>query len=201
MAHTQRIPVVAGVLLAAGGGRRLGGRPKALLEHRGRPLVEHAARALRNGGCGPVHVVLGAAAEEVRSLADLSACTVSVNPLWEEGMGSSLRTGLRDLAGSEVDAALVLLVDQPGIGPEAVARVRSAYRSRTTLAAASYEGKRGHPVLFGADRWADITAGAIGDQGARAYLGEHRGAITLVECSDVAQAYDIDTTEDLRHLE
>ncbi|MFE0084546.1 NTP transferase domain-containing protein, partial [[Kitasatospora] papulosa] len=59
MAHTQRIPVVAGVLLAAGGGRRLGGRPKALLEHRGRPLVEHAVRALRNGGCGPVHVVLG----------------------------------------------------------------------------------------------------------------------------------------------
>ncbi|NEA15849.1 NTP transferase domain-containing protein, partial [Streptomyces halstedii] len=41
MAQTRRIPVVAGVLLAAGGGRRLGGRPKALLEHRGRPLVEH----------------------------------------------------------------------------------------------------------------------------------------------------------------
>ncbi|MFE9724060.1 NTP transferase domain-containing protein [Streptomyces sp. NPDC005794] len=201
MAHTQRTPVIAGVLLAAGGGRRLGGRPKALLEHRGRPLVEHAVRALRNGGCGPVHVVLGAAAEEVQALADLSACAVTVNPSWEEGMGSSLRAGLASLSGADVDAALVLLVDQPGIGAEAVARVRSAYRSRTALAAAAYAGERGHPVLFGADRWADVSTGAVGDQGARAYLRAHRDALRLVECSDVAQAYDIDTTEDLTHLE
>ncbi|MFD9290328.1 NTP transferase domain-containing protein [Streptomyces sp. NPDC060030] len=201
MAHTQRIPVVAGVLLAAGGGRRLGGRPKALLEHRGRPLVEHAVRALRNGGCGPVHVVLGAAADEVRDLADLSACGVTVNPSWEEGMGSSLRAGLASLAGSDADAALVLLVDQPGIGAEAVARVRSAYHSRASLAAAAYDGERGHPVLFGADRWEDVAAGAVGDQGARAYLRAHGGAITLVECSDVAQPHDIDTAADLRHLE
>lgn len=200
MAHKQRIPVVAGVLLAAGGGRRLGGRPKALLEHHGHPLVEHAVRALRNGGCGPVHVVLGAAADEVRARADLSRCTVTVNPDWEEGMGSSLRAGLAALTGSDVDAALVLLVDQPGIGTEAVARVRSAYRSRTSLAAAAYDGERGHPVMFGAERWADVTAGAVGDQGARGYLRTHRDAITLVECSDVAQAFDIDTKEDLGHL-
>ncbi|MFF0077172.1 NTP transferase domain-containing protein [Streptomyces sp. NPDC005494] len=201
MTHTRPAPVIAGVLLAAGGGRRLGGRPKALLEHRGRPLVEHAVRTLRDGGCDPVHVVLGASAGEVRVRADLAGCLVTVNPLWEEGMGSSLRAGLRALAGTDADAALVLLVDQPGIGPEAVARVASAYRSRTALAAASYGGERGHPVLFGADRWEDIAAGAVGDQGARAYLRTHREAISLVECSDVAQAYDIDTTEDLAHLE
>ncbi|MFJ8399668.1 NTP transferase domain-containing protein [Streptomyces microflavus] len=201
MASRATNPKVAGVLLAAGGGRRLGGRPKALLEHRGRPLVEHALRALRNGGCGPLHVVLGAAADEVRARADLTGSVVTVNPGWEEGMGSSLRLGLAALAGTGADAALVLLVDQPGIGAEAVARVRLAYRSRTSLVAASYDGERGHPVLFGADRWADIAAGAVGDQGARAYLREHRDAITLVECSDVAQAYDIDTAQDLRHLE
>ncbi|MCX5417570.1 NTP transferase domain-containing protein [Streptomyces sp. NBC_00059] len=201
MDQSERNPVVAGLLLAAGGGRRLGGRPKALLEHRGRPLVEHAVRTLRDGGCGPVHVVLGAAADEVRARAELPGCAVTVNPLWEEGMGSSLRAGLDALAGSDADAVLVLLVDQPGIGAVAVARVRSAYRSRASLAAASYAGERGHPVLFGADRWADIAAGAVGDQGARAYLRAHRDAITLVECSDVAQAYDIDTAEDLTHLE
>ncbi|MEV1086869.1 nucleotidyltransferase family protein [Streptomyces microflavus] len=201
MASQVTNPKVAGVLLAAGGGRRLGGRPKALLEHRGRPLVEHALRALRNGGCGPLHVVLGAAADEVRARADLTGSAVTVNPGWEEGMGSSLRLGLAALAGTGADAALVMLVDQPGIGAEAVARVRVAYRSRASLVAASYDGERGHPVLFGADRWADIAAGAVGDQGARAYLREHRDAITLVECSDVAQAYDIDTAQDLSHLE
>ncbi|MEU1127635.1 nucleotidyltransferase family protein [Streptomyces sp. NPDC005899] len=200
MSHTHRIPQVAGLLLAAGGGRRLGGRPKALLEHRGRPLVEHAVRVLRDGGCGPVHVVLGAAADEVRARADLSGCVVGVNPEWEEGMGSSLRSGLAALAGRGADAALVLLVDQPGIGAEAVARVRSAYRSRSTLAAAAYGGERGHPVLFGAERWAGIAAEAVGDQGARAYLRAHRDAITLVECSDVAEAFDIDTVRDLGRL-
>lgn len=199
--HRAKNPEVAGVLLAAGGGRRLGGRPKALLEHRGRPLIEHAVRSLRNGGCGPLHVVLGAAADEVRARADLSGCAVTVNPGWEEGMGSSLRLGLAALNATDADAALVLLVDQPGIGAEAVARVRLAYRSRASLAAASYGGERGHPVLFGAERWADISAGAVGDRGARAYLREHRDAITLVECSDVAEAYDIDTSQDLRHLE
>jgi len=192
--------VVAGLLLAAGGGRRLGGRPKALLEHHGHPLVEHAVRALREGGCDLVHVVLGAAAEEVRVRADLTGCAVTVNPRWAEGMGSSLRAGLGALTGTGADAALVLLVDQPGIGPEAVARVRSAGRSRTALAAASYGGERGHPVLIGADRWADVAAEATGDRGARAYLRAHRDAIALVECSDVGQAYDIDHPEDLSHL-
>ncbi|WP_328906670.1 nucleotidyltransferase family protein [Streptomyces sp. NBC_00234] len=201
MSPTSENPVIAGVLLAAGGGRRLGGRPKALLEHRGRPLVEHAVRVLREGGCGPVHVVLGAAAGEAAARADLSGCVVTVNPEWEQGMGSSLRTGLGSLAGTGADAALVLLVDQPGIGAEAVARVRSAYRSRASIAAAAYDGERGHPVLFGAGHWAGVAESAVGDQGARAYLRAHRDAITLVECSDVAQAYDIDTAEDLTHLE
>lgn len=200
MTATTPAPKVAGLLLAAGGGRRLGGRPKALLEHHGRPLVEHAVRMLRDGGCGPVQVVLGAAAERVRERADLTGCAVTVNPAWAEGMGSSLRAGLGALAATGADAALILLVDQPGIGAAAVARVRAAYRSRTGIAAATYGGERGHPVLFGADLWAEIAAGAVGDQGARAYLRAHRDAITLVECSDVAQAYDIDTVEDLKHL-
>lgn len=56
-------------------------------------------------------------------------------------------------------------------------------------------------MLFGADRWADIAATAVGDRGARSYLKAHQEAITLVECSDIAEEYDIDTVEDLFHLE
>ncbi|MGW6415969.1 nucleotidyltransferase family protein [Streptomyces sp. NPDC055055] len=199
----DRGPVVAGLLLAAGGGRRLGGRPKALLTHRGRPLVEHAVGVLRAAGCEVVHVVVGARAEAVRERAELSGCVVVENPGWAEGMGSSLRVGLESLGADArgVDAALVLLVDQPGIGAEAVARVRAAYGSRATLAAASYDGQRGHPVLFGSEHWAGIAAGAVGDRGARDYLAAHRDAITPVDCSDVAEPYDIDTEADLAHLE
>jgi CTP:molybdopterin cytidylyltransferase MocA len=192
---------VAGVLLAAGGGRRLGGRPKALLEHRGRPLVEYAVQVMREGGCSRIHVVLGARADAVRERAELPGCVLVDNPEWEEGMGSSLRAGLDSLAGTGARAALVSLVDQPGIGPAAVARVLAAYASPASLVAAAYDGERGHPVLFGAEHWSGIAATATGDRGARAYLKAHADAIRLVECGDVAQPYDIDTEGDLVHLE
>jgi nicotine blue oxidoreductase len=199
--HRDPRPDVAGLLLAAGGGRRLGGRPKALLEHRGRPLVEHAIGVLRAAGCGRIHVVLGARAEDVRTRADLSGCVVVDNPDWAEGMGSSLRAGLGSLAGTGVRAALVSLVDQPGIGPAAVARVLRAYEGDDSLVSAAYDGERGHPVLFGVAHWPGIAATATGDRGARAYLRGHADEIRLVECADIAEAYDIDTEADLSHLE
>lgn len=192
---------VAGLLLAAGGGRRLGGRPKALLEHRGRLLVEHAVEVLRAAGCGRIHVVLGASADDVRRRAGLSGCVLVDNPDWAEGMGSSLRAGLAALTPTGASAALVSLVDQPGIGPAAVARVLDAYEDEKSLVSAAYDGTRGHPVLFGRAHWPGIAATATGDRGARAYLREHAGRIRLVECADVAEPYDIDTEADLRHLE
>ncbi|MCT9081956.1 nucleotidyltransferase family protein [Streptomyces fulvoviolaceus] len=198
---TQNEQQVAGLLLAAGGGRRLGGRPKALLEHRGRPLVEHAVGVLRTAGCTRVHVVLGAAATAVRERARLDGCVLVDNPEWADGMGSSLRAGLDSLSGTGARAVLVSLVDQPGIGPEAVARVLAAHKDETSLVSAAYDGVRGHPVLFGAAHWTRIAATATGDQGARAYLKEHAAAIALVECGDVAHPYDIDTIADLKHLE
>jgi CTP:molybdopterin cytidylyltransferase MocA len=194
-------PVVAGLLLAAGGGRRLGGHPKALLPYRGRPLVESAARALRAGGCGPVHVVLGAEAARVAREALLPGCATVENPGWAAGMGSSLRAGLAALAGSGADAVVVTLVDQPGVGAAAVARVRAACRSRNTLAAAAYQGRRGHPVLLGAGHWEGVARDAVGDRGARGYLRAHQEALLLVECGGVADPYDIDTPDDLRLLE
>lgn len=192
---------IAGLLLAAGGGRRLGGRPKALLVHRGRPLVEHAVGVMRAAGCDRVHVVLGAAAAAVRERADLTGCVLVDNPDWEQGMGSSLRAGLGSLAGTDARAALVSLVDQPGIGPEAAARVLAAFRDEESLASAAYEGVRGHPVLLGAAHWAGVARAATGDRGARSYLRAHEDTLRLVECGDVAQAYDIDTAADLVHLE
>ena len=198
---TENQQQVAGLVLAAGGGRRLGGRPKALLQHHGRPLVEYAVGVLRAAGCTRVHVVLGARADTVRERADLAGCVLVENPAWEQGMGSSLRAGLDSLAGTEAGAVLVSLVDQPGIGPEAAGRVLAACRDETSLVSAAYDGVRGHPVLFGRAHWAGIAETATGDRGARAYLKAHEPAITLVECGDVAQPYDIDTTADLIHLE
>lgn len=193
---------VAGLLLAAGAGRRLGGRPKALLDARGRPLVEERANVLLNAGCDPVHVVIGASAPQVRRRARLPGCVLVDNPDWAEGMGSSLRAGLASLSSGGARAVVVLLVDQPGIGADAVARVmEAAPAARTALAAAVYEGRRGHPVLIGADRWRDVAASATGDRGARAYLRLHEAEILPVECSDIASPDDIDTPGDLALLD
>ncbi|WP_166020670.1 nucleotidyltransferase family protein [Streptomyces chilikensis] len=197
---------VAGLLLAAGGGRRLGGRPKALLEHRGALLVERAAEALRAGGCGRVHVVLGAGADRVRARARLPGCVLVDSPHWEQGMGASLRAGLASLAGTGARAALVLLVDQPGIGERAVRRVLEAGLAEGpsalpgALVLAEYAGARGHPVLFGRAHWAGIAARAEGDQGARAYLREREAEVAPVDCADVADPHDIDTEADLARL-
>lgn len=193
---------VAGLVLAAGGGRRLGGRPKALLTHRGRPLVENAAHTLRAGGCAETLVVLGAGAEEVRRRAVLPDCRLLDNPDWCAGMGSSLRVGLAALETLSPlpSAVLVLLVDQPGIGAEAVRRLLAAHRGRADLLAAGYRGRRGHPVLFGAEHWAGVAASATGDQGARQYLRAHATALSLVDAADVADPGDVDTPDDLHRL-
>ena len=187
---------VAALVLAAGGGRRLGGRPKALIRYRGRPLVEHAAEVARTGGCGSVTVVLGAARERVRAEARLPDCRLVDNPAWESGLGSSLRAGLAALPPG-VPAVLVLLVDTPGVTPAAVARLLAAHRAGGRLVAAAYGGRRGHPVLIGARYVAEAAAGATGDAGARALLAAHPAEVVLVECADVAVPDDLDTPADL----
>ena len=115
----------------------------------GRLPVERAVATLRAAGCGPIVVVLGAEAARVRSEAQLGDASLVDNPGWKTGMGSSLRVGLGALAGTDADAVTVLLVDTPGIGPEAVSRVVGACDGPGALLTATYKGRRGHPVLLG----------------------------------------------------
>ncbi|MFJ8042583.1 NTP transferase domain-containing protein [Kitasatospora sp. NPDC096147] len=185
---------VPALVLAAGGGRRLGGRPKALITRQGRPLLAHALEVVRAGGCTGAVVVLGAAADQVRATVDTGPSVLVDNPDWESGMGSSLRAGLAALPPG-AGAVLVMLVDTPGVTPAAVARLLAAHAAGAELAAAGYHGRRGHPVLIGARHFAEAAAGAVGDAGARALLTAH--PVELVECGDVAVPDDLDTPADL----
>ena len=188
---------VAGLLLAAGAGRRMGG-PKALVELDGEPLVARGLRALRAAGLDPRVVVLGAHAEQARAavVAADPAAAVVVAQDWADGMGASLRAGLAGLA--DVDAVLVLLVDTPGIGPEALARVAAA-ATRDGLVRGSYDGRPGHPVLLGAEHLAGVAAAAHDDVGARGYLAG-RDDVRPVEVGDVATRDDVDTPADLARV-
>ncbi|MFD0686987.1 nucleotidyltransferase family protein [Actinomadura fibrosa] len=179
----------AGILLAAGEGRRLG-RPKALLELDGERLVDRGVRVLREGGCSPVLVVAGAAQIEV------IGAVVVPNPDWREGMGSSLRAGLAALP-SGCPAAVVALVDQPRVTAAAVGRLVAAYEAGAGIAVATYGGAPRNPVLLGAAHFAAVAEAAAGDVGARGFLRAHPDLVTGVPCDDVAAPDDIDTPADL----
>ncbi|MBE1535241.1 nucleotidyltransferase family protein [Actinomadura algeriensis] len=179
----------AGLLLAAGEGRRFG-RPKALLEVDGERLADRGARMLRDAGCAPVLVVSGAVPLEV------AGAVVVPNPDWREGMGSSLRAGLAALPPG-CPAVLVALADQPGVTAEAAGRLVAAYEGGARIAVATYGGAPRNPVLLAAEHVAAAAAAAVGDRGARAFLRSRPDLVTPVPCDGVAVPDDIDTPADL----
>jgi nicotine blue oxidoreductase len=190
---------VAGVVLAAGAGSRFGGA-KPLAGFRGSTLLALAVAALRDGGCDLVLVVTGAHGDLVAAEALRAGAVVVGNTGWAEGMGSSLRAGLRAVP-PQRSAAVVVLADQPLLGPEPVRRVVAAHRRGAAVARASYRGVPGHPVLFGRAVVAEVAAAARGDAGARDWLVAHADSVVDVPCDGVGDPADVDTAEALRRLD
>jgi len=180
---------VGGLVLAAGAGRRFGG-PKALAELDGVRLVDRAAAVLAAGGADPVVVVLGAAVVEVPG-----ADEVVVNQDWESGMASSLKAGLGSAALAGCTAVVVTLVDTPGLRASAVRRLADAHAAGADLAVATYDGRRGHPVLLGRVHWEQIAEQTSGDSGARGYLADHSDLVVEVPCE--GDPRDADTPAEL----
>jgi molybdenum cofactor cytidylyltransferase len=181
------------IVLAAGAGRRFGGL-KQLAEVGGLPLLAHAVRhVLAVPALHPVVVVLGHEAERVRAgVPELAKALVVVAPDWAAGQSASLRAGIAALG--DADAAVVLLGDQPFIGPEVIAGVLDTRRPGDDAVRATYGGEPGHPVLLGRallDRAGELE----GDAGFRVLLeGARVGAF---EAGHLADPTDIDTREEL----
>lgn len=172
---------ISGLVLAAGAGRRMG-QPKAELVVDGERLIDRAVRVLRAGGCDEVLTVVR------DGVADPNARVV-VNPEPERGMGSSLRLALAAATGRR---AVILLVDTPGIGADAV---RAVLALDAPVVVATYGGRRGHPVVVDRSWWAEVATRAEGDRGARPFLVAHPDLVREVECP--GDPSDLDTTEDL----
>jgi CTP:molybdopterin cytidylyltransferase MocA len=193
-APTDRI---LGVLLAAGAGRRAGG-PKALrVDADGTSWLVRSIVVLHEGGCDAVIVVLGCEAARARdviagsALATDPAIMLADAPDWQQGMGSSLHSGLHAARPAAWRAVLVHLVDLPDVTAEVVRRIIRQSPGTGALARATYGGRPGHPVLIGRDHLEPIMASLTGDSGAKGYLAHH-GAHS-VECGDLASGQDHDT--------
>jgi molybdenum cofactor cytidylyltransferase len=187
--------VIASIVLAAGMARRMRGVNKLLVEVDGVPIVARVADALLAANVGPVHVVVGHRADEVRAALASRDVRFVENLAYEEGLASSLRAGVEAVSGAE--AVLVALGDMPRLQAVHVHAVVAAYRTGASIVVPVFEGRRGHPVLFDARHFDELRT-LIGDVGARAILEQHH--VREVAVADAGIHLDIDTPEMLESL-
>lgn len=184
---------VTAILLAAGSSRRFGSEKPLALYH-GRPLYEHALESLASSpAVGEILVIVR---PEFQLPPERPRVRFIVNPDHEEGMGSSLRAGVR-AASADTTAYLIALADMPAVGPKLIAAMIEFHRtSGARIAVPRYEGHRGHPVLIDGDL-RDALLGVTGDVGAREIIDAHPEWVGYMETNDEGAVFDVDEPEDL----
>jgi len=182
---------VTGLVLAAGGSKRLG-RPKQLLPFGPTTLLDHVLDTARACQFHQLLCVVGGGADGVRERVDLSGIEVVENQHFGEGCSSSIAAALTAVDG-RADALVLMLGDQPGVTADAVTAL-VAGRGRAPLAVCAYTDGRGHPLAFARAMFGDL-ASLHGDKGVWKLLDRRADEVT-----DVAVAgpipRDVDTWED-----
>lgn len=201
---------IGAIVLAAGRSQRMqvmaAGISKQLLSLGGQPLFTFAVGAACASRATPVIVVLGAEAE--RAQAALGAWAAKdatnrsyqcvVNPDFAQGMASSLRMGLVALREQEpgVAGAVITLADMPLVTPYIIDTLLATAQSEpSAIVAATYDGKRGHPIIF-PNALFDELAQVTGDEGGRSVIARHPDRLRLVPIADTRAALDVDRPED-----
>jgi molybdenum cofactor cytidylyltransferase len=188
--------MIAGLLLAAGGSRRFGSQ-KLVAALNNVPLVRHAAQALAQV-TDELIVVVGSDAAAVTRALDGIAARIVENGEWEQGLSTSIRCGVR-AATSNTTALLIALGDEPRVSRDVSRSVISAWHeSGRPIVVARYAGETGHPVLFDASVFAELTA-LDGDRGAKRVIDRLPERVTYVDIA-TAPPLDVDEPADLRRL-
>jgi len=206
--------MLAAVILAAGESRRMG-TPKALL-----PLpasaaategittfVEHLRSIAQHPRIGLRRVVLGAHAEEIRSRAQLAPADVVVNAEWASGQLSSIQAAIRSLPGGSAplttggtDGIMLFLVDQPLITAGLIGElVGQFYSSKKRIVIPTYNGKRGHPVIFASSLYDELLA-APEEQGARAVVWRHAKDVLEIPTDEEGVVLNLNDPETMKRV-
>ena len=191
------------VILAAGGSSRMGS-PKQLLPFAGKPLVRHAVETALQTNCRGVVVVLGANAGEIRPVLEGletrgKFLTITENPRWAEGMGSSIHAGLEALSAQQVQGLILTLSDMPLVTAAILQRLASEHdRTGQPIVSSSYAGTVGVPVFFAASHFSQLQELAP-QQGCKGVILKNGEAVLRIPCPE-AEA-DIDTPQDYARLQ
>ncbi len=175
------------------------GQPKQLLDWRGKPVLHHSLESLIKARVGEIILVLGHEAERIREALPALPIKIVTNQDYRQGMASSLRRGLLAMD-PRSEAFLVLLADQPAIGPEIMNRIIRTFQEadpKRGIVLPVYRGQRGHPVLFGVQYMQEALQ-LRGDVGARLILMHHPEDILEIAVEEDAVLQDIDTPEEYR---
>ena len=192
--------VVGAVLLAAGAGTRLGGRPKSLLELGGVPLIRRQLIALSGAGVDEVVVVLGHHAEAIEAAVREFPVTLARNPSPDDGQASSVRIGLQGLTG-KLDAVVVALADQPMINAQDITALIGAFKKRgeASMVVPRVAGEPGNPVIFEAELRDQWLAGDV-NGACRRWREAHPERVLWLDTDNQRYRVDIDTPEDLERF-
>ena len=189
--------MISAILLAAGESRRMGS-PKALLHYQGQTFIQRICTAFLTAGVDELIVVLGARAEEIgRALPTHPSLRSVVNSRYSQGQFSSLMVGIGALS-PESEAAIVNLVDHPLVSSKTIKAVIDSFRAAPLpIVIASYQGKRGHPVLFSSQMYGEILAAPL-DQGAKVVVRKDPARVREIPLDDPGILADIDTPAEYR---
>ena len=192
----QTVPV-AGILLAAGTSSRMGSN-KLLFEIEGESLLRRMARRALAGGLAPLLVMLGHQAERAAAELDGLAVQIVINPFYEQGLSSSLKSGVAAVP-AEVGAAMVLLADMPFVTPEMIAALVARYRTTSVpLVISDYAGVIAPPMVYDRtlfDEIRDMAEGRCGKQ----VVKRHRQEAEVLSWPATALA-DVDVPDDYQRL-
>ena len=184
-------PFVAGLVLAAGGSRRLG-RPKQLLPFGDATLLDHTVAAARACDFDQLLVAVGGEADAVRARVNLAGADVVVNPGFGAGCSSSIAVAV-DALDPATTVLVLMLGDQPGVGPDTVRRLLAG-RGDAPLAVCRYDDGRGHPFAFGRAVFDDLRA-LHGDKAVWRMLEQRPDDVAEVPVAGPVPL-DVDTWED-----